>query len=184
MRCAAAAAPPCPPPRSLTLPLPHPLPQNDFSRFKNSFIKQFVSIEHKRLLKAAADADAAEFVPLLAVDAAGACLGSLDVRPNYAPGDAPGPAAYVNNVVVAPAARGRGVGRRLVEAAKALAAGPMGAEYLYAHMESVNDTASHLYARCGFAAVGTEGGVGGGTAVGQQTLLRCALRGDPELVEG
>ena len=165
-------------------------PQNEaFNRFKESFIKQFANIEHKRLCTAAAALDisiaTAECIPLVAIDNNGACTGSLDVRPNFIPenpdttaaaaADTPVPAAYVCNVVVAPHKRRSGIGRQLIEAAKRIASDQLAVDYLYAHVESVNDAASELYAKCGFIAMAVhEGGVDG-TSVGQRTLLRCEL---------
>lgn len=158
--------------------------QNDsYNRFKESFIKQFANIEHRRLSNAASaiNTATADCLPLVAINSSGACTGSLDIRPNYTPEDpeaaaaaAPGPSAYVCNVVVAPNQRRAGIGRQLVEAAKGIAANQLGATYLYAHVESVNDAASELYSKCGFETVAVEGGVGG-TTVGQRILLRCKL---------
>lgn len=107
----------------------------------------------------------------------GSCIGSLDVRANHGV-DADvlasheGHSMYVMNVVVAEDHRGRGIGRQLVEAAQAVAAQELGVAQLFAHVETGNEVAAGLYARCGFEEVRTEGGVGGGSTVGQQVLLR------------
>ncbi len=91
-----------------------------------------------------------------AVRGAGGCLGTLDVRlldhalaayidaygglrwPEGVPRGAP-PAAYVSNVVVAEAQRGRGLGRGLVAAAAALAGERWRAGKVYCHVEVDNE---------------------------------------------
>lgn len=118
---------------------------------------------------------------LAVVDAGGACLGTLDVRGDFCPeGCPPGPSgAYVVNVVVAPAHRGRGLATQLVGAAKEYAAAALLAGRVYAHVDAVNDVASQLYARCGFQPVSEEGGLAAGSAVGRRVLLRCDLPPPP-----
>ena len=160
--------------------------QNEmFNRFKESFIKQFANIEHKRLCSATATAT--ETITLVAIDEiTGACTGSLDICPNFplaADDDAVGAPnssssisfAYIRNVVVALDRRRSGVGQQLIQGAKQVAAEQLRVTTLYAHVESVNDAASGLYSKCGFVAVSSEGGVAEGTVVGQRTLLRCEI---------
>jgi ribosomal protein S18 acetylase RimI-like enzyme len=170
-----------------------------FNRFRESFIKQYANIEHRRLCTAAQSTTAtatpsslislaaAECIPLVALDSTtGACAGSLDIRPNYTPEDpqlveeletihdSNHTAAYVYNVVVAETLRRSGVGRQLIAAAKEIAIDQLNASLLFAHVDSVNDAASGLYRTCGFEAVAIEGGVDG-TSVGRRTLMRCRL---------
>lgn len=166
-----------------------------FNRFRESFIKQFANIEHRRLCSAAqttattqspsSSLSTAECIPLIALDSTtGACAGSLDIRPNYTPEDPQlveeleafnnSSAAYVYNVVVAENQRRSGIGCQLIKAAKKIAIDQLNATQLFAHVDSVNSAASGLYRKCGFKAVAVEGGVDG-TAVGQRTLLRCRL---------
>lgn len=162
-----------------------------FNRFKESFIKQFAYVEHRRLYNAAqtvtnattpssvVSLKTAECIPLIALDStSGACVGSLDIRQNYTPKELEtfndSPAAYVYNVVVAENQRRAGIGCRLIAAAKEIALDQLNANQLFAHVDSVNDAASGLYKKCGFEAVAVEGGVDG-TAVGQRTLMRCRL---------
>jgi ribosomal-protein-alanine N-acetyltransferase len=59
----------------------------------------------------------------------------------------------IGNVAVAPAARGRGVGRVLVDAGLAEAA-RRGAATVYLEVRESNAVARRLYAGCGFAEVG------------------------------
>lgn len=57
--------------------------------------------------------------------------------PGVPDGDAA--AAYLLNVVVAEAARGQGIGKRLMRAAMARAVGCWGAARLYTHVEADNE---------------------------------------------
>ena len=164
--------------------------QNEtYNRFRESFIKQFANIEHRRLCSAiqspssSSSSSAAECIPLIALDSTGACAGSLDVRTNYTPEDVKllerennisSTACYVYNVVVKENHRRSGVGCQLIEEAKKIAIDQLNAGYLFAYVDTVNDAASGLYRKCGFEAVAVEGGVDG-TTVGQKTLLRCRL---------
>jgi ribosomal protein S18 acetylase RimI-like enzyme len=60
-----------------------------------------------------------------------------------------GPAGVVHDLVVAPESRGRGVGRRLLDAMlQDLVA--RGAPQVVLHTASLNQTARHLFARMGF----------------------------------
>ncbi|EFN55246.1 hypothetical protein CHLNCDRAFT_134568 [Chlorella variabilis] len=104
---------------------------------------------------------------------AGGCLGTLDVRlldgavaafidaygglrwPEGVPRGA-APAAYVSNVVVAEAQRGRGLGRGLVGAAAELARERWRAGKVYCHVEVGNEPALALYRACGFSQLGEE----------------------------
>ena len=148
--------------------------QNQSSRFKQSFIKQFAEQEYRRLAAAASDAPATCATLSVVDEAGGACIGTLDVRSSFTPVGFP-TGAYVANVVVAPERRRRGLGRRLVEAAKAYAAGELRSEVVYAYVDAVNDAAAQLYERCGFVPISEEGGLAPGSAVGQRILLRCQL---------
>lgn len=115
---------------------------------------------------------------------AGGCLGTLDVRlldgavaafidaygglrwPEGVPRGA-APAAYVSNVVVAEAQRGRGLGRGLVGAAAELARERWRAGKVYCHVEVGNEV-SWVEAACIGMCAG--GGVGG-TVTGARGLL-------------
>jgi ribosomal protein S18 acetylase RimI-like enzyme len=88
----------------------------------------------------------------------GVVLGCIDIRVPQAATGLPAsgvPAgepsgAYILNVVVEESARGRGVGRSLMEAAMARAVRVWGAARLFTHVEADNDVASGLYRGCGF----------------------------------
>lgn len=122
---------------------------------------------------------------------AGDCIGTLDVRlldpgnlltisswPDGVPKDSGGehptaaaaaaPSAYVSNVVVAPAQRGRRLGHALVAAGLAAAREQWGAVQVYCHVETDNEAALALYRGSGFTQLGeelpaTEMGLGGST---------------------
>ncbi|KAL4428512.1 hypothetical protein ABPG75_002601 [Micractinium tetrahymenae] len=109
----------------------------------------------------------------------GGCIGTLDVRlldpsdpfasaswPDGVPlepltaapaaAEAGAAAAYVSNVVVAPAQRGRGLGRRLVAAGLEAAQQRWGAAQVYCHVEVDNEAALALYRGSGFCQLGEE----------------------------
>lgn len=89
---------------------------------------------------------------LLAVDAGGAALGlvTLAAHPVL---HAPGPVALITALVVTSAARGRGVGRRLVEAATGWAAARGGVRLVVTSGEHRTD-AHAFYRACGLAYTG------------------------------
>jgi ribosomal protein S18 acetylase RimI-like enzyme len=133
----------------------------DRSRFAESFKRQFASqevdsLQHRTQRRGGR---AQQCDCLVAVDpATQAVVGCIDIRvPQSATGMAasgvppgePG-GAYILNVVVDEAARGRGVGRQLMRAAMARAVGAWGAARLFTHVEAGNDVASGLYRGCGF----------------------------------
>lgn len=147
-----------------------------YGRFKQSFIKQFAEQELRRL---AADtcSNPPACLPVVALDENNSCIGSLDIRRTFEADDvrAVGNAVYVQNVAVDSHCRGQGVGRRLIEAAKKVAAEQLHADAVFAHVDCVNDVAMALYKNCGFDVVREDGGAENVTAVGRRALLRCFL---------
>ncbi|PSC69874.1 ribosomal-alanine N-acetyltransferase [Micractinium conductrix] len=69
---------------------------------------------------------------------------------------AEGPSAYVSNVVVAPAQRGRGLGRALLAAGLAAAGERWPVACVYCHVETDNEAALALYRGAGFTQLGDE----------------------------
>ena len=117
-------------------------------------------------------------LPIVALGINNVCIGSLDIRLSNFEADgvhAAGKAVYVQNVAVRPDLRGQGVGRRLIETAKRVAADQLHVDGVIAHVDCVNDVAMALYKSCGFEIVREEGGAGTETALGRRALLRCLL---------
>jgi ribosomal-protein-alanine N-acetyltransferase len=84
---------------------------------------------------------------------------------------AAGGEAEILTLAVAPAARGRGLGRRLLQAAITKAR-DLGAETMFLEVGTENPAALALYAGLGFAKVGTRKGYYGG---GDALVLRLPL---------
>jgi len=87
---------------------------------------------------------------------------------------AAGGEAEILTLAVAPAARGRGLGRRLLQAAIARAR-ELGAETMFLEVGTENPAALALYAGLGFTKVGTRKGYYGG---GDALVLRLPLLGE------
>jgi ribosomal-protein-alanine N-acetyltransferase len=87
---------------------------------------------------------------------------------------AAGGEAEILTLAVAPAARGQGLGRRLLQAAIARAR-ELGAERMFLEVGTENPTALALYARLGFTKVGTRKGYYSG---GDALVLRLPLLGE------
>jgi len=154
----------------------------DASRFRETLEAQFADREAQRLRRLTwpLDADGIPAVVCLVFsDPDGEVLGTLDVRPPRGvvgdPLDAnPAPAgcvrgAYLQNVAVAPRARGRGVARSLVSAALRLCVdgwdGACG--LVWCHVNADNVAARRLYESAGFVPADPSGafpdpGTGGG----------------------
>ncbi|WP_411102622.1 GNAT family N-acetyltransferase [Streptomyces sp. cmx-4-9] len=77
----------------------------------------------------------------------------------------------VEDIEVAPAHRGRGIGRALMECVAGFAR-ERGADHLWLEVSSVNAPAVHAYRRMGFAFCGLDTALYGGTpAAGEQALF-------------
>ena len=98
--------------------------------------------------------DEASFASLLATPGCFAFLIITDIGlQGFVLARCGGGEAEILTICVEPKARGRGLGRRLMESAKAQS-GQRGAEFLFLEVADDNQTAIALYKACGFAEVG------------------------------